>query len=60
VVKAFNTTFAGHERAGEVNGQQLDVFIAGDDAAAKDKVTQLVSDSGLRPIDVGPRPRRAT
>ena len=58
VVKAFNTTFAGTLVAGEVNGQQLDVFIAGDDAAAKDKVARLVSDSGLRPIDVGPRPRR--
>jgi len=58
VVKAFNTTFAGTLVAGEVNGQQLDVLIAGDDAAAKDKVARLVSDSGLRPIDVGPRPRR--
>jgi len=57
VVKAFNTTFAGTLVAGEVNGQQLDVFIAGDDEAAKDKVSRLVSDSGLRPIDVGPLSR---
>lgn len=54
VVKAFNTTFAGTLVAGEVSGQQLDVFIAGDDAAAKEKVAQLASDGGLRPIDVGP------
>jgi predicted dinucleotide-binding enzyme len=54
VVKAFNTTFAGTLVAGEVDGQQLDVLIAGDDAAAKQTVSQLVSDGGLRPIDVGP------
>ena len=53
VVKAFNTTFAGTLVAGEVAGQQLDVLIAGDDGAAKEKVAQLVSDGGLRPIDVG-------
>jgi predicted dinucleotide-binding enzyme len=56
VVKAFNTTFAGTLVAGEVS-QQLDVLIAGDDAAAKQKLSQLVSDGGLRPIDVGPLSR---
>ena len=35
VVKAFNTTFAGTLLAGQVAGQPLDVFIAGDDADAK-------------------------
>jgi predicted dinucleotide-binding enzyme len=54
VVKAFNTTFARTLVAGEVAGQQLDVLIAGDDDEAKGKVSQLVSDAGLRPIDVGP------
>jgi 8-hydroxy-5-deazaflavin:NADPH oxidoreductase len=54
VVKAFNTTFAPTLLAGEVDGQQLDVLIAGDDGGAKQKVSQLVSDGGLRPIDVGP------
>jgi NADPH-dependent F420 reductase len=54
VVKAFNTTFAGTLVAGEVDGQRLDVLIAGDDGGAKQKVSQLVSDGGLRPIDVGP------
>ena len=53
VVKAFNTTFAGTLVAGEVAGQQLDVLIAGDDEEAKRKVSQLVSDGGLRPVDVG-------
>jgi NADPH-dependent F420 reductase len=54
VVKAFNTTFAGTLVEGEVAGQQLDVLLAGDDDEAKRKVSQLVSDSGLRPIDAGP------
>jgi 8-hydroxy-5-deazaflavin:NADPH oxidoreductase len=54
VVKAFNTTFAPTLVAGEAGGQQLDVLIAGDDDAAKQKVAQLVSDGGLRPLDVGP------
>ena len=57
VVKAFNTTFAGTLVEGEVDGQQLDVLIAGDDQAAKQQVSQLVSDGGLRPIDVGPLSR---
>jgi 8-hydroxy-5-deazaflavin:NADPH oxidoreductase len=57
VVKAFNTTFAGTLVEGEVDGQPLDVLIAGDDEAAKQKVSQLVSDGGLRPIDVGPLTR---
>lgn len=54
VVKAFNTTFAGTLIAGEVAGQKLDVFIAGDDADAKSKVAQLVADGGMRAIDTGP------
>src|SRR5512132_4244035 len=47
VVKAFNTTFAGTLVVGEVNGQQLDVLIAGGDEAAKDKVSRLAADGGL-------------
>lgn len=54
VVKAFNTTFAPTLVAGKVGEQQLDVLIAGDDEGAKQKVSQLVADGGLRPIDVGP------
>jgi predicted dinucleotide-binding enzyme len=34
-VKAFNTTFAGTPAEGQAHGQQLDVFIAGDDQDAK-------------------------
>ena len=54
VVKAFNTTYAGTLLAGAVAGQPLDVFIAGDDAEAKNKVAGLVKDGGMRPVDVGP------
>ena len=57
VVKAFNTTFAGTLPEGTVNGQQLDVLLASDDASAKEKVSQLVTDGGLRPVDVGPLTR---
>jgi hypothetical protein len=38
---------------GEVSGQILDVFIAGDDQQAKNTVAALVRDGGLNPIDVG-------
>src|SRR4051812_1724828 len=54
VVKAFNTTFAGTLVEGAVAGQPLDVFLAGDDDAAKGTIKQLVTDGGLRPIDAGP------
>ncbi len=54
VVKAFNTTFAGTLVAGQVTGQSLDVFMAGDDAAVKERLAQAFKASGLRPIDVGP------
>jgi hypothetical protein len=57
VVKAFNTTYAGTLLAGQVNGQPLDVFIAGDDAEAKAKVAQIAKDGGLRPVDTGPLSR---
>jgi 8-hydroxy-5-deazaflavin:NADPH oxidoreductase len=53
VLKAFNTTFAGTLVAGEVAGQALDVFIAGDDDAAKATLAELVREGGLNAIDVG-------
>jgi 8-hydroxy-5-deazaflavin:NADPH oxidoreductase len=57
VVKAFNTTFSGTLVEGEVAGQPLDVFLAGDDEGAKETVAQLVRDGGLRAIDSGPLER---
>ncbi len=53
VLKAFNTTFAKTLVDGEVDGERLDVFIAGDAKEPKQKVSKLVEDSGLRPIDAG-------
>lgn len=53
VVKAFNTTFAGTLVDGQVAGTQLDVFIAGDDASARQSVAQFVRDGGLNPVDTG-------
>jgi 8-hydroxy-5-deazaflavin:NADPH oxidoreductase len=57
VVKAFNTTFSGTLVEGQVAGEALDVFIAGDEEEAKGTVAQLVRDGGLRAIDVGPLER---
>jgi NADPH-dependent F420 reductase len=57
VVKAFNTTFSGTLVEGQVAGQQLDVFLAGDDEGAKETVSQLVRDGGLRAVDTGPLER---
>jgi len=57
VVKAFNTTYAGTLLSGQVAGQPLDVFIAGDDADAKAKVAQIVTDGGMRVVDTGPLSR---
>lgn len=54
VVKAFNTVFAGSLIQGEAGGQEIDVFIAGDDAEAKQSVSELVRSSGMRPLDAGP------
>lgn len=53
VVKAFNTTFAGTLVAGNVGGVPLDVFLAGDDENAKKKVSALITDAGLVPVDTG-------
>ena len=57
VVKAFNTTYASTLLSGQVAGEPLDVFIAGDDEEAKNKVAQLITDAGLRPVDAGPLSR---
>lgn len=54
LVKAFNTTFAGTLVAGDVAGQPLDVLIAGDDEAAKGKVSEFVTAGGMNAIDAGP------
>ncbi len=57
VVKAFNTTFAGLLAQGNVTGQPLDVFVAGDDEQAKATVARLIEDGGQRALDAGPLKR---
>ncbi|HXX60213.1 MAG TPA: NAD(P)-binding domain-containing protein [Candidatus Sulfotelmatobacter sp.] len=53
VIKAFNTLFASRQAAPVVEGQAVDGYVAGDDAAAKEVVLRLAESIGLRPIDVG-------
>lgn len=53
VVKAFNTLFAPNQADPIADGVQLDGFVAGDDAAAKATVLELVRSIGLHPIDAG-------
>jgi len=53
VIKAFNTLFSHVLAAGSVDGHTLDVFIAGDDAQAKARVSVFVESLGLHPMDTG-------
>lgn len=54
VIKAFNTIFASRQADPKADGIQLDAFVAGDDADAKQTVLSLVQSLGFRPIDAGP------
>jgi predicted dinucleotide-binding enzyme len=56
VVKAFNTLFSNVLAAGPAEGRPLDVFIAGDDAQAKARVSAFIESLGLRPLDTGQLP----
>ncbi|WP_247315755.1 NADPH-dependent F420 reductase [Ralstonia pseudosolanacearum] len=54
VVKAFNTIFAGLVPAQAREGKQLQVFVAGDDAAATAQVRELARALGFVPVNAGP------
>jgi predicted dinucleotide-binding enzyme len=54
VIKAFNTQFSHVLAADPAEGHPLDVFIAGDDAEAKARVSAFIESLGLRPMDTGP------
>ena len=54
VVKAFNTVFSHVLAAGSAEVHPLDVFIAGDHAQAKARVSAFIESLGLRPMDTGP------
>ncbi len=51
VVKAFNTIFATNQAD---PNRQIDGFVAGDDANAKQAVIGLIDAMGFTPVDVGP------
>ncbi len=53
VVKALNTAFASRQADPMVDGEQLDGYVAADDATAKAAVLEFVASIGFRPIDAG-------
>jgi 8-hydroxy-5-deazaflavin:NADPH oxidoreductase len=53
VVKAFNTLFGHVLAARQAGDAPLDVFIAGDDAAAKARLSSFIESLALRPLDTG-------
>lgn len=56
VVKAFNTVFADIMVADKLSclGVPVTGFVAGDEAAARHQVADLVKDMGLAPVETGP------
>jgi predicted dinucleotide-binding enzyme len=60
VIKAFNTLFSHVLAAGPVKSYPLDVFIAGDDAQAKARISAFIESLGLRPMDTGLLPMART
>jgi 8-hydroxy-5-deazaflavin:NADPH oxidoreductase len=60
IVKAFNTQFSHVLAAGPVEGHPLDVFLAGNDAQAKARVSAFIESLGLRPMDAGQLPMART
>jgi len=54
IVKAFNTLPSGALAVGSIDGHPLDVFLAGDDAQAKARVSAFIVSLGLHPMDAGP------
>jgi len=51
VVKAFNTVFAANQANPT---SEMDGYVAGDDAEAKETALSLVESMGFSPVDVGP------
>jgi 8-hydroxy-5-deazaflavin:NADPH oxidoreductase len=54
LVKAFNTVFAANQSTAKVGKETLTLFVAGDNAKAKQSIMQLGMDIGFEPIDAGP------
>ena len=60
MVKAFNTFGAEHSMSTADAERPLDHLIAGNDAGAKEKVSELLKSLNMRPIDLGPLRNAAT
>jgi predicted dinucleotide-binding enzyme len=54
VVKGFNTIFAQNMSTGQVKGERLTLFVAGDEGTAKNLVLSAGRDIGFDPVDAGP------
>lgn len=54
VIKAFNTVFARNMTTGNVKGEKLTLFVAGDDGVSKNLVLSMGRDIGFDPVDAGP------
>jgi len=55
IVKAFNTVYAMWHDKGKICDEQLSLFVAGDDAEAKQTVMRLGAQIGFGPVDCGPQ-----
>ena len=53
VLKAFNTNFAATLASGTIGDRVTTVLVAGDDADAKARLSEVVTAGGLRVIDAG-------
>jgi 8-hydroxy-5-deazaflavin:NADPH oxidoreductase len=54
VVKAFSTTGVANMASPDFHGMKTDMFICGDDDAAKALVAQLIQELGMEVVDCGP------
>ena len=54
VVKIFNTVFAQHMDSGQVDGESLTAFVAGNDRDAKETAIELAEAIGFDAVDAGP------
>ena len=53
VVKAFNTAFAHTMSTGQVLGDRITAFVAGDDNRAKERILRMARDIGFDAMDAG-------
>lgn len=54
VVKAFNTVFAQHQDKGQIGGEVLTLFVAGDDEKAVQTILDLGTAIGFDAVKAGP------